>query len=118
MSTLLLKPSYIKLTVKRSPTWICRKRSYECQLTIFIDQLTRVWVNGAQIDAVVMYFSEAFDVVPHGSFLVKLQHYWIRGNILYWIASLLRTQTQRVAVNGEMSDLAPVTSGVPQGSLF
>ena len=95
-----------------------RKRSCESQLTIFIDELTRGVVNGAQIDAVVMDFSKAFDVVPHGSLLVKLQHYGIRGNTLHWINSFLSNRTQRVVVDGEMSDLAPVTSGVPQGSVL
>ena len=95
-----------------------RKRSCESQLTIFIDELTRGVVNGSQIDAVVMDFSKAFDVVPHGSLLVKLRHYGIRGNTLKWIDSFLSHRTQKVVVDGEMSDLAPVTSGVPQGSVL
>ena len=69
-------------------------------------------MDGGQFDAVVMDFSKAFDVVPHGSLLVKLKHYGIRGNTLHWIDSFLSNRYQRVAVEGEMSDLAPVTSGV------
>ena len=74
--------------------------------------------DGNQVDAVVMDFSKAFDVVPHGSLLVKLDHYGIRGHTLSWIDSFLSRRTQRVVVNNEMSDLAPVTSGVPQGSVL
>jgi ribonuclease P/MRP protein subunit RPP40 len=65
-----------------------------------------------------MDFSKAFDVVPHGSLLTKLAYYGIRGNTLEWIDSFLSNRTQRVVVDGEMSQLAPVTSGVPQGSVL
>ena len=95
-----------------------RKRSCESQLTIFVDELTRHIKDGQQVDAVVMDFSKAFDVVPHGSLLVKLEYYGIRGNTLQWIDSFLRSRTQRVVVDAEMSDVAPVTSGVPQGSVL
>ena len=74
--------------------------------------------EGKQVDAVVMDFSKAFDVVPHGSLLVKLDHYGIRGHTLKWIDSFLSKRSQRVMVDNEMSDVAPVTSGVPQGSVL
>ena len=65
-----------------------------------------------------MDFSKAFDVVPHQRLLNKLNFYGIRGNALKWIEAFLTGRTQQVVVDGEMSDIAPVTSGVPQGSVL
>ena len=74
--------------------------------------------SGKQVDVAVMDFSKAFDVVPHQRLLNKLNFYGIRGNALKWIEAVLIDRTQQVVVDGEMSDIAPVTSGVPQGSVL
>ena len=47
-------------------------RSCETQLLMFVDELLRSMSKGKQIDAVIMDFSMAFDMVPHNSLLVKL----------------------------------------------
>ena len=94
------------------------KRSCETQLLMFIDELLCEMSEGRQVDAVVMDFSKAFDVVPHGSLLVKMAFYGIRGSTLSWVDSFLSGRTQRVFVDGEPSNSAAVTSGVPQGSVL
>ena len=83
-----------------------------------VDDLICNMAEGKQVDAIVMDFSKAFDVVPHGSLIVKLKHYGIRNSTLKWIDAFLTDRTQRVAVDGEHSAIAPVTSGVPQGSVL
>ena len=44
--------------------------------------------------------------------------YEFGGNLLRWFQSCLENRKQRVTVLGATSDLLPVTSGVPQGSIL
>ena len=79
-------------------------RSCETQLLMFVDELLRSMSKGKQIDAVIMDFSKAFDMVPHNSLLVKLSGYGIQDKTLDWIGSFLSDRSQRVVVEGEQSD--------------
>ena len=65
-----------------------------------------------------MNVSKAFDVVPHKRLLSKLDFYGIRGCTLNWIDAFLSDRIQQVVIDGEFSDVATVTSGVPQGSVL
>ncbi|MCG8078976.1 MAG: hypothetical protein JAY75_22405, partial [Candidatus Thiodiazotropha taylori] len=48
----------------------------------------------------------------------KSRHHGIRNGLLKWIASFLSNRIQEVLVEGHTSEPAPVTSGVPQGSIL
>ena len=74
--------------------------------------------KGKQTDVAILDISKAFDVVPHKRLLHNLNFYGIEGSTLFWISSFLSNRTQQVVVDGEFSDVAPVTSGVPQGSVL
>ena len=50
--------------------------------------------------------------------LSKLERYGVVGPTLQWIADFLKARTQVVVVDGEESDVAGVTSGVPQGTVL
>ena len=71
-----------------------------------------------QIDLIIMNFVKAFDKVPHRRLAYKLEYYGIRNDILQWITTWLSGRTQKVVIDGVSSDLAHVSSGVPQGSLL
>ena len=71
-----------------------------------------------QTDVGVLDFSRAFDTVPHQRLIGKLAHYGIQGSTLSWIEAFLTGRSMQVIVDGEASDSAPVTSGVPQGSVL
>ena len=63
-------------------------------------------------------FKKAFDSVPHDRLLEKVEELQIGGNFLKIIASYLTERKQYVKVNECKSEVFPVTSGVPQGSLL
>ena len=65
-----------------------------------------------------MDFAKAFDKVPHQRLLYKLHFYGIQNETLNWISAFLSNRTQTVVLDGESSDVAPVTSGVPQGTVL
>ena len=94
------------------------QRSCETQLVEFLHELHTSLGAKAQVDAVVMDFSKAFDKVAHNRLIFKLSGYGIQGRNLRWIKSFLGGRTQVVVVEGEKSDPVPVTSGVPQGSVL
>jgi hypothetical protein len=92
--------------------------SCETQLVNLVHDLTSNAEKGIQTDLVVMDFAKAFDKVSHSRLMHKLDHYGIRGGTNNWIRAFLTDRTQSVVVSGESSDPAPVTSGVPQGTVL
>jgi hypothetical protein len=95
-----------------------KKRLCESQLITTIQDLASGIDSSTQIDAILLDFSKAFDKVSHERLAAKLHHYGVRGPTLNWIKSFLAGRTQRVIVEGVASDTAPVTSGVPQGTVL
>ena len=95
-----------------------RGRSCITQLLDVLDDWTTALEEGYSIDAIYMDFRKAFDSVPHCRLMSKLEALGIRGQVLQWIRAFLRGRSQRVLVNGNASSPAPVTSGIPQGSVL
>ena len=69
-------------------------------------------------DVIYFDFSKAFDSVSHPKLLTKLRAYGLTGPLLGWLTSFLTDRHQYIAFDGATSDLFPVTSGVPQGSVL
>ena len=95
-----------------------KHRSCESQLLTTAQDLASALDSSQQIDAILLDFFKAFDKVPHQRLLIKLEHYGVRGTTLQWIRSFLSDRTQRVVVEGKSSSSAPVTPGVPQGTVL
>ena len=94
------------------------KLSCETQLTELAHDLVTNCQAGHQTDMLVMDFSKAFDKVGHARLMLKLQSYGVTGRTYEWTKAFLSDRTQVVVVDGEQSGRAPVTSGVPQGSVL
>ena len=73
--------------------------------------------NGA-IVVIYLDFCKAFDKVDHQTVLRKLHSLGISGNLLQWIGAFLIGRKHTVLVDGELSDVEEVKSGVPQGSVL
>lgn len=63
-------------------------------------------------------FSKAFDRINHATLLRKLDHYGFRGVFYNLIQSYLQFRCQTVAINTHLSEIKPITAGVPQGSIL
>ena len=94
------------------------KRSCETQLIQLVEDLSRQLTLGNQTDLVLLDFSKAFDKVNHLKLLLKLTNYGIKGNTLNWIKSFLIGRSQTIVMDGEFSNVVPVTSGIPQVSVL
>jgi hypothetical protein len=69
------------------------------------------------VDVVYTDFAKAFDKCETGVLLNKLKECGIRGKVGCWLAAFLdpAVRKQAVGVEGRLSSLVTVVSGVPQG---
>ena len=84
--------------------------------------MTEIWRkaldSGSFVAAAFVDFKKAFDSVPHEALENKLESQCgITGNLLDWIKSYLSGRTQYTVLNSVKSELLPVKTGIPQGSV-
>lgn len=84
----------------------------------FVNQTVNNINNNFYTLTIFIDFSKAFDCINHNILLSKLNHYGIRGHILKLIQSYLTNRFQCVTINNSNSNLALITSGIPQGSVL
>ena len=90
------------------------------QLLDTVHEMIRTIDHSEQTDVTFLDsdFSKAFDPVSHAHLIKKLDQSGIKGPLLHWFISYLGNRLQRVVIDGKSSDLLPVISGVPKGSLL
>ena len=93
---------------------------YSCE-----SQVIMVWQDIADsldevvgIDAIIIDFSKAFDLVPHDRLITKLAASGVDLRLVIWVREFLVGSTQRLRVGGQPSKEVKVTSGMPQGSVL
>ena len=94
-------------------------RSCETQLVTTFQDLAQMHnKKGSQIDIAILDLPKAFDMVPHDGLLSKLKHYGIDEKIWLWIYNCLKNRKQSDVVDGKLSSLIDVVTGVPQGTVL
>ena len=95
-------------------------RSTLTQLLSYWDTILGELEKGNGVDVIYTDFSKAFDKVETGVLIHKLKECGISGKVGCWIAAFLDSSArqQAVVVNGRVSPLTPVVSGVPQGTVL
>lgn len=95
-----------------------RGLSTTTQLISTVHKISSVLDQSGQIDVLFLDLSKAFDRVPHGKLLYKLECIGLPLYIIRWIASYLADRKQFVEIDHCPSSALSVTSGVPQGSVL
>jgi retron-type reverse transcriptase len=93
---------------------------YSCEsqaITVFQDMADSL-DNGGRIDAIIIDFAKAFDLVPHDRLLTKIAAAGLNSRVVVWLREFILGCAQRVRVGGQLSEEVRVTSGVPQGSVL
>ena len=108
------------VSVSISPSWFGFRPNHSTtqQLLVFLSHLQECLSHNSQADVIYLDFKKAFDSVPHNELLVKLWIFGIMGNLWEWLRAYLSCRFHHVTLNHCISNLLPVLSGVPQGSIL
>ena len=94
------------------------KRSTVNAVSSFADEILLNIERGKLCGAVFLDLSKAFDTVDHTILLRKLSSLGVTSDMAKWSESYLNGRMQCTSCGPELSDLLPVTHGVPQGSIL
>ena len=89
------------------------------QLLPLVDKFSVAMNRTSRIDVIYFDFAKVSHSVNHDILLNKLKmKFGIDGLVLQFLRDYLSNRKQQVVINGSLSGLLPVLSGVPQGSIL
>jgi len=93
---------------------------YSCQsqLVTVCQDIGDSMDEGIRRDTIIMDVSNAFDLVPHDRLLTKMAATGLDLRVVVWVKEFLLGSSQRVRVEGKLSEEFRVTSGVSKGSVL
>ena len=96
------------------------RKGYSTQhsLIVMLEKWRKALDNGKHAAALLTDLSKAFDCLNHSLLIAKLHAYGFDKNSLAFIYSYFTDRKQRTKVNNSFSLWAPISSGVPQGSIL
>jgi len=92
--------------------------SCESQIITVCQDISDSLDEATRLDAIIIDFSKAFDLVPHDRLLKKIAASGVDSRVVVWIREFLIDRSQRVRVGGHCSEEVRVTSDVPHGSVL
>jgi hypothetical protein len=82
----------------------CRRRRNSAleawPVLTLVDTVTKNLDEGMDMDFVFLDFTKAFDKVPHGGLIRKLEMHGVGGELRRWIENWLTDRRQRTCVDG------------------
>ena len=94
------------------------RRSTVDALVNVVENISLEKENGNNSTTVFLDLKKAFDNINHSLLLIKLENFGIRGQVLNWFSSYLKSRTQCVIWKNRISKELIVKNGVPQGSVL
>ena len=95
----------------------CRSILFDV-LVSMTDDWRKALDNNKMVEAVMLDFSKAFDMVNHSDLLKKMERYGVRGQERRWFQNYLTGRRQRVCLGEAKSGWTDIKRGVPQGSIL
>ena len=94
------------------------KHSTEFAALELIDRIITDMDNDETPINIYLDLSKAFDTIDHSILTAKLKYYGISGSNLRLLSSYLLNRKQYTQINNIKSNILPITTGVPQGSIL
>ena len=95
-----------------------RCHSTQSVLIKVIEDVKSALDEGKYVGSLLMDLTKAFDVIPHGLIIAKLNAYGYGNDTTQLFYSYLTERKQRVKINNVRSNWKAITKGVPQGSIL
>ena len=111
---------FLNRTDRLSPHQSGNKKFHSTEtLSILVNDVLLKSMDSKKITALVLLdLSKAFDSVDHSILLKKLSNIGVSEEALNWFESYISNRKQFVCIGTSVSEVLPITHGVPQGAIL